>query len=159
MTRGFRKVPNWKTGLFGPGIIDALKVLEAPIPSATTPHLVSKAAPPRQEKFDQVASLFDDVPRPELRRALAELLNTPETLLPKRLDDVGDELLFHFYSDGKMRQDFRARFSNKISKAKSSKKSRLRATTPGTAAAPAGLAAIASSRLAAHVTRRTIPHP
>jgi thermitase len=158
MTRGFRKVANWKTGLFGPGIIDALKVLEAPLPPAAAPQIVSKAAPLRQGNFDQIASLFDDVPRPELRRALAELLNTPEALLPKRLEDVGDELLFHFYSDGKMREDFRARFPGKIPKGKSSKATRLRAKAAPRAAAPAGLASMASSRLASHVLRRTNPH-
>src|SRR5438876_8367544 len=51
----------------------------------------SKARPQPQAKFDQIASLFDDVPRTQLRRSLTELLNTPESLLPKRLDEVRSE--------------------------------------------------------------------
>jgi serine protease len=152
MTLGFRKVANWKTNLFGPGIIDALKVLEAPLPAPT--HMPSKAAPPRQGKFDQIASLFDDVPRADLRRGLAELLNTSETLLPKRLDEVGDELLFHFYSDGKMRQELGAKFQAKAPKGKSAKAKRLTKELPR-AGAPEALATMASSRLASHVIRST----
>jgi serine protease len=36
MTQGFRSIANWKSNLFGPGIIDALKVLQAPLPPPTT---------------------------------------------------------------------------------------------------------------------------
>jgi hypothetical protein len=149
MTFGFRTIPNWNTNLFGPGIIDALQVLQAPLPAIAV--RASKARPQPQAKFDQIATLFDDVPRTQLRRSLAELLNTPESLLPKRLDEVGDELLFHFYSDGKLRQDFRTQ-------AKSSK-----SVSPKTRGASAkktmrmqpaqALAAMSSSRLAARIVR------
>src|SRR4029077_4900923 len=106
MTFGFRTIPSWNTSLFGPGIIEALQVLQAPLPAVAVP--ASKVRSQPQAKFDQIASLFDDVPRPQLRQSLAELLNTPESLLPKRLDEMGAELLFHFYGDGKWLQDFRA---------------------------------------------------
>jgi len=148
MTFGFRTIPNWNTSLFGPGIIDAVQVLQAPLPAIA---VSSKARAQPQAKFDQIATLFDDVPRPQLRRSLAELLNTPESLLPKRLDEVGDELLFHFYSDGKLRQDFRTQ-------TKSGK-----SVTPKTRGASAKktmrvqpaqtLAAMSSPQLAAHISR------
>jgi hypothetical protein len=150
MTFGFRTIPNWNTSLFGPGIIDALQVLQAPLPAvAVLPS--SKARPQAQAKFDQIASLFDDVPRPQLRRSLAKLLNTSESLLPKCLDEVGDELLFHFYSDGKLRQDFRTQ-------AKSGKlvspKTRGASAKKTMRAEPAqALAAMSSTRLAAHIAR------
>jgi len=122
-------------------------VLQAPLPAIAV--LPSKARPQPQAKFDQIATLFDDVPRPQLRRSLAELLNTPESLLPRRLDEIGDELLFHFYSDGKLRQDFRAQ-------AKSGKW--VSARTRGAPAKktirvqPAQtLAAMSSPQLAAHI--------
>ena len=149
MTFGFRTIPNWNTSLFGPGIIDALQVLQAPLPAiAVRP---SKARPQPQAKFDQIASLFDDVPRPQLRRSLAKLLNTSESLLPKRLDEVGDELLFHFYSDGKLRQDFRAQAkSGKLVSPKTRGASAKKTMRVQPAQA---LAAMSSPRLAAHIAR------
>ena len=149
MTFGFREIPNWNTSLFGPGIIDALLVLQAPLPAIAV--LPSKARPQPQAKFDQIASLFDDVPRSQLRQSLTELLHTPESLLPKRLDEVGDELLFHFYSDGKLRQDFRAQ-------AKSGKlvvpKMKVASAKKTTRSEPAqALALMGSPRLAAHIAR------
>ena len=123
--------------------------VRAPLPAIAV--LPSKARPQPQSKFDQIASLFDDVPRPQLRQSLTELLHTPESLLPKRLDEVGDELLFHFYSDGKLRQDFRAQ-------AKSSKlvspKTRGASAKKTMRVEPAqALAAMSSPRLAAHIAR------
>jgi hypothetical protein len=127
-----------------------LQVLQAPLPAIA---VRSKARPQPQAKFDQIATLFDDVPRTQLRRSLAELLNTPESLLPKRLDEVGDELLFHFYSDGKLRQDFRTQAkSGKLASPKtrgaSAKKTKTMPVQPAQA-----LAAMSSSRLAARIVR------
>jgi hypothetical protein len=149
MTFGFRAIQNWNTSLFGPGIIDALQVLQAPLPAIAV--LPSKARPQPQAKFDQIASLFDDVPRPQLRRSLAKLLNTSESLLPKRLDEVGDELLFHFYSDGKLRQDFQAQAkSGKLVSPKTRGASAKKTMRVQPARA---LAAMSSPRLAARIAR------
>jgi hypothetical protein len=114
-----------------------------------------KSASPQQAKFDRIASLFDDIPRPELRRGLAEMLGTPEPLLSKRLNEVGDELLFHFYSDGKMRQDFRRRFQPKGAKGKAAKASHARTNGLPRDSVADTLARTASPRLAAHVIRTT----
>jgi len=149
MTFGFRTIPNWNTSLFGPGIIDALQVLQGPLPATAVPQ--SRARQQPQAKFDQIATLFDDVPRPKLRQSLAELLNTPESLLPKRLDEVGDELLFHFYSDGKLRQDFRAQAKSRKSvspKARGAPAKKTMRVQPAQT-----LAAMSSPRLAAHISR------
>jgi hypothetical protein len=124
-------------------------VLQAPLPAVAV--LPSKARPQPQAKFDQIASLFDDVPRPQLRQSLTELLHTPESLLPKRLDEVGDELLFHFYSDGKLRQDFRAQAkSGKLAapKIKGAAAKKTMRSEPAQA-----LAVMGSPRLAAHLAR------
>ena len=148
MTFGFRIIPNWNTSLFGPGIIDALQVLQAPLPAIA---VSSKARSQPQAKFDQIATLFDDVPRPRLRRSLAELLNTPESLLPKRLDEVGDELLFHFYSDGKLRQDFGAQA--KSGKLASPKTRGTKAKKTVRVQPAQTLAAMSSRQLAARISR------
>ena len=136
VTQGFVRPAGWKTDLFGAGIIDALKVLSAPLPPAAS---TATKAMVKQARFDQFASLFDDVPRPELRRGLARFLHTTDAQLPARLDEVGDELLFHFYSDGVARQEFRAQFTVAKSKMKAAPKT--------------SLAAIASPKLAAHISK------
>ena len=144
-TRGFRKISNWKTSLFGPGIVDALKMLQAPLPSPST--MASKLSVSRQSKFDQIASLFDDVPRSDLRRGLASLLHTTDSLLSKQLDDLGDELLFHFYSDGKMRRDFRAQIKGSKGRQVAAKTAIPSATELSKAVPQSMLAAMASRRL------------
>lgn len=152
VTQGFQRPAGWKTDLFGAGIIDALKVLSAPLPSptATAAKAVGKQAP-----FDQFVSLFDDVPPVELRRALARLLQTPDAQLAARLEEVGDELLFHFISDSQAREDFRAQLAGKKSARASGAKSRTKARRPK--ARPAGpesaLAAIASPQLTGHLRK------
>jgi hypothetical protein len=148
--------PNWDTKLFGAGVIDAVKVLSAPLPAATA---MAVKAVRRQARFDQFASLFDDVPRPALRRGLAAFLGTSEESLPARLEEVGDELLYHFISDGQLRSEFRAQIAveppgalikrKPAGKAKSKSKVKTKAKP---AADPADiLARIASPYLAAHI--------
>ncbi|HEX4666304.1 MAG TPA: S8 family serine peptidase [Chthoniobacterales bacterium] len=154
VTQGFVRPANWKTNLFGAGIIDALKVLSAPLPPAAA--IPSKAII-KQARFDQFASLFDDVPPVELRRGLARILKTTEAQLPARLDEVGDELLFHFFSDTRARDEFRAQLTlQKTGGPKGKAKSRAKSGKPS--GAGGALAAIASPKLAGHLLRgETIP--
>jgi len=143
VTQGFVRPAGWKTDLFGAGIIDALKVLSAPLPPATA--LATKAVI-KQARFDQFASLFDDVPRSALRRGLAAFLGTTEALLPARLEEVGDELIYHFFSDGQLRSDFRAQLTGSKNPAKTKSK------TKPTANPAKALAHLASPQLAARLS-------
>jgi hypothetical protein len=152
VTHGFVRPAAWKTGLFGAGILDALKVLSAPLPAATAAAVKSLV---KQPHFDQLASLFDDVPRAALRRGLAQLLKTPEPQLPARLAEVGDELVFHLFSDSSARQDFRAQLIGDKPAPKSGAK---KAAKSSTLTGPTALTAVASPQLAAHL-RPTAPHP
>jgi thermitase len=149
VTQGFVRPANWKTNLFGAGIIDALKVLSAPLPAATA--MPSKAIV-RQARFDQFASLFDEVPPVELRRALARLLKTTEARLPARLEEIGDELLFHFFSDTQAREEFRTQLVLKrpgVAKSKMKRSGKARTIH----ASESALAAIASPKLASHLLK------
>ena len=149
VTQGFVRPAGWKTGLFGAGIIDALKVLSAPLPPATA---MAVKAMGKQARFDQFASLFDDVPRLELRTGLARLLHTDEPLLSARLDDIGDELLFHFFSDSAARDEFRAQLTGK----KTALPKGAKAAKKAPPAASKTLAATSSARLAACLSKPTI---
>jgi hypothetical protein len=105
----------------------------------------------KQARFDQFASLFDDVPRVDLRRGLAELLHTPDSQLPARLEEVGDELLFHFFSDSKARENFRAQISPRLITSAAKGKGRAKSTTKPKTGVADELAVTASPILAAHL--------
>ena len=150
VSSGFNRPAGWNTGLFGNGIIDAQKVLTAALPPAS---FSARAALREQTPFDQLANLFDDVPRSALRRELSALLNTREPLLSNRLEEIGDELTFHFFSDAKAREEFRKRC-----KAAPAPAAARAARTPAAArtrrAGPdRALVSMASSRLAACITK------
>jgi subtilisin family serine protease len=151
VTHGCVRPAGWKTDLFGAGIIDALKVLSAPLPP---PSATARKAVIKQAQFDQLASLFDDVPRAALRRGLAQLLKTTEPQLPAQLNEVGDELVFHFFSDSTVRDEFRAQLtgtkpSSTAPPAKRGVKSEVARKTK--VAPEATLAAIASPQLASRM--------
>ena len=57
MTFGFRTIPNWNTSLFGPGIIDALQVLQAPLPAVAVLPSSKPARNLRQSSIKSPASL------------------------------------------------------------------------------------------------------
>lgn len=107
VTAGWTHPSGWDTELFGNGIIDAQKVLQADLPPVTFAVQAAMAQP--QARFDQLKNLFDDVPRAALRRELSRLQNVSEPALPRMLEEVGDELTFHFFSDARAREDFRKR--------------------------------------------------
>lgn len=146
VTQGCTRPAGWKTDLFGAGIIDAHKVLSAPLPAA---EAMATKAIVKQARFDQFASLFDDVPRADLRRGLASFLRTTEAQLPARLEEVGDELVYHFFSDGQLRRDFRAQLPGAQPAAESAAKSK--AKKKPSARPVVELARVASPHLAARL--------
>ena len=146
VTAGFTPPPVWDANLFGNGIIDAVKVLKAALPPATFSVTAAMRA---QKPFDQLANLFDDVPRAALRKELSALLKTSEPMLSARLDDVGDELTFHFFSDAKAREDFRKRCKATEAPATARKTSTRRRSTGG----EEDLLVAASPTLAARISK------
>ncbi|MFH7026444.1 MAG: S8 family peptidase [Heteroscytonema crispum UTEX LB 1556] len=112
------KFPTWEPGKFGEGIVNAEKVLDAPLPDNVSQSVIAPALALEQHpsidsgRFDTFAHLFeqellDSQPRtPEfvgvvrddakLQSCLAKLLHTTESELPKRLKQVGQELAFYF---------------------------------------------------------------
>ncbi|MBW4480155.1 MAG: S8/S53 family peptidase [Tolypothrix brevis GSE-NOS-MK-07-07A] len=111
------KFPTWKPDKYGAGIVNAEKVLAAPLPDnisitnfapaialqqhpaidngrlETFTHLFEKQLTDNQPKDNFIAVAGD---RNTLHASLAELLQTTETQLPQRLKEVGQELAFHF---------------------------------------------------------------
>lgn len=97
---------GWDTANYGPGIIHAEELLKTPLPDPAALITLGAAAP--ESHSEKIGKLFEDVDRTTLRTGLSKLLAVPEAHLNDRLEQVGNELLFHFYSDAEMRQNFRA---------------------------------------------------
>lgn len=99
--------PNWRRDLHGAGIVNAAKVLGAPLP-ATAPAgglnaLHASPVPRAASDFDMLAELFPAQEPVALQQALAELLGTDTRRLDTVLAELGDELLFHLATDPQLR--------------------------------------------------------
>jgi hypothetical protein len=100
LTASFRTVPDWRTGSYGPGIVDAVKVLSAPLPRITE----SAAAPTDRcsRDLEALESVFDEAPNPRAR--LRQLFGTD----PCRAATVADETAFLYATDDTVRDAFDA---------------------------------------------------
>lgn len=99
MTHGVDTPPGWRTDKHGAGILDAVKLLSAPLPS-TPPAAGLRVrampmAPRRQNDADRFLPYYPDVDPERVRRGLVRLLDTTDGELPAVLSEFGDELLFH----------------------------------------------------------------
>ncbi len=113
------KFPTWKPNKFGEGIVNAEKVLTAPLPDNTNASLIAPGLALQQfssidsGRLDTFAHLFDSQisdngDRVKLQACLAELLQIPETELPKRLKEVGQELAFNLAMNPELYNQFAA---------------------------------------------------
>ena len=112
--------PNWKPKRFGAGIVNAEKLLAAPLPDNVNKSVIPPAFALQQHtmvesgELDTFAHLFE--PQSEdvednmnsVKFNLAELLQTTETELPKRLKEVGQELAFCFAANRELYNKFAA---------------------------------------------------
>jgi serine protease len=100
-THGHDRPNGWDTRRFGPGIVNAEKLLRAPLPAEAA---ILEPAALEETAGERLGKLFGDAPRPAVRAELSALLHTPELLLTARLDELGDELAFHLFNDPVLRQ-------------------------------------------------------
>jgi serine protease len=95
-----RTPPGWDTAEYGPGIVNARRLLAEPLP------LVAPARKLRDARRAAVATdatgietlvhLLPGVPRIRVEELVADLLRVPDRALPSVLQDYGDELAFQF---------------------------------------------------------------
>ncbi|MCA1617895.1 MAG: S8 family serine peptidase [Acidobacteria bacterium] len=154
---------------FGRGLVNADRVLAAPLPDgvralvptpafalrelpaidagglATFRHLFeSPAAQPRRTRAAAAATVSDAV----LRARLAELLGVTEEELPARLREVGQELAFHLASDPDLYNAFAATLAPKRPRAAEKKAAPKRvATRAAVTTAPAGVESVRGALL------------
>ncbi|MEM7725760.1 MAG: S8 family serine peptidase [Cyanobacteria bacterium P01_A01_bin.45] len=117
------KFPTWKPNKFGTGIVNAQKLLAAPLPDNINQSIIAPAlalqqhTPLESGELSTFMHLFEadmlekgisdsNLCECSLNLHLRELLQTSETELPKKLKEVGQELAFHFASSPQMYQQF-----------------------------------------------------
>ncbi len=111
------KFPTWKPNKFGEGIVNAEKVLITPLPDNINASLIAPGLALQQfssidsGRLDTFTHLFDSQisdnrDDAKLQACLAELLQIPETELPKRLKEVGQELAFNFAMNPELYNQF-----------------------------------------------------
>jgi serine protease len=93
-----RTPAGWDTANFGPGIVDARALLAAPLPDAPPAR---KLRDPQRAAIAMEATgletfvhLMPEIPRAQIERGLAAILQVSDRELPHALQDVGDELAF-----------------------------------------------------------------
>ncbi|OKH55061.1 subtilisin-like serine protease [Calothrix sp. HK-06] len=114
------KFPTWKPNRFGEGLVNAEKVLSAPLPdnqnqSVMAPAFALQQHSPIDNDINTFNHLFeqqlvnnqpeDSLETPDntmLKLSLAQLLQTTPSELPKRLKEVGKELAFYFAADSQL---------------------------------------------------------
>jgi serine protease len=89
---------GWDTAEYGPGIIDARRLLEMPLP-ATAPARKLRdsrraAVATDTTGIETLVHLLPDVPRTRVEELIADLLHVPDRALPSVLQDYGEELAF-----------------------------------------------------------------
>lgn len=121
------KFPTWKPNQFGEGIVNAEKVLAAPLPDNINSSLIAPAVALQQHpsidngRLDTFAHFFSEqlskiqsgadfvgvVPdKTKLQKSLAQLLRITDTELTKRLKEVGQELAFYFTINSELYKQF-----------------------------------------------------
>ncbi|MEM1392719.1 MAG: S8 family serine peptidase [Cyanobacteria bacterium P01_H01_bin.150] len=108
--------PNWKPRRYGAGIVNAARLLDAPLPDNVNRSVIPPAfalqqhTPVESGEMETFAHMFEseELDINALNSNLAELLQTKEAELPKKLKEVGQELAFCFAANGELYEKFAA---------------------------------------------------
>ena len=101
LRRSVRQVNGWDTSKYGPGILDAAKVLQTALPPAPPAPLQAPALSPCQANLEGLATVFDEAPNP--RRRIAALLRAANDD-PCEVSMVADEIAFLYATDDRVRE-------------------------------------------------------
>jgi thermitase len=89
---------GWDTHEYGPGIVDAKKLLATPLPGAAPARKLRDArraaVATDTTGLETLVHLLPEVPRTRVEEIIADLLQVPDRDLPSILQDYGDELAF-----------------------------------------------------------------
>lgn len=98
---------------FGAGIVNAQRILAAPLPTATAVRTALAHQPSHpftaslpESVLDPVLATFPATPPATIRTDIAALLGTTEAAVETHLQGLSDELLFHLLTTPALRQHF-----------------------------------------------------
>ena len=101
---------GWNTSEFGPGIVDARKLLAEPLPRTAPARKLKNvkraAIAVDQTGIEMLVHLVPDVSRTRVEEVVAALFHINDRDLPSVLQDVGDELAFHIVMQPALKQTF-----------------------------------------------------
>ncbi|MBV6624095.1 MAG: S8 family serine peptidase [Rivularia sp. (in: Bacteria)] len=108
--------PNWKPNRYGAGIVNAQRLLDAPLPDNVNRSVIPPAfalqqhTPVESGEIETFAHMFEsvDLDINSLNSNLAELMQTSHRELPQKLKEVGQELAFCFATNGELYEKFAA---------------------------------------------------
>lgn len=163
-------VPEWETGKFGAGLVNAEKVLAAALPERfeelmfPTALALAEHTPLDWGSIETFSHLFEqslpEVPlegveggvrsNTVLKKQLAELLGVPEAELPRRLKEVGQELAFHLATHPDL---YRAFASNMTQQRAETEEPGLMSTKADTAPEPINTQAIREKLLSKETSK------
>lgn len=108
MTAGFDRPSGWDTRNFGAGVLNAEKLLRAPLPS-TPPaagfrSLRLSESPRTLNQIDRLLELFPQNSPDDIRAGLSRFLRVPSSDLNLALRDVADEIAWHATTNMTFRQ-------------------------------------------------------
>jgi thermitase len=90
---------GWDTGQYGPGIVDAKKLLASPLPDGVPARkfrdATRAAVATDTTGLETVVHLFPDLSRVRVEEMVAQLAQVSDRDLPSFLQMYGDELVFH----------------------------------------------------------------
>lgn len=100
---GFDPSPFLDPSEYGPGIINAEKVLQAPLPDSAPGRALHRvlhaSATDNPDTVTEIADMFPEVDEVTVREALGQLLNANNQDLTAIMSSVGDELAFRLRID------------------------------------------------------------
>ena len=107
-----RTPKGWDTREFGPGIVQARRLLEAALPAHVPPPTAQsmrrRPVSDDRQPLELLVHLLAPARRSEVVRVLASFLRVDEGALPDALQDVGDELALQVAVDPKLRGQLKA---------------------------------------------------
>lgn len=109
MTEGVEVPPGWRTDRWGAGVINALKVLQAPLPGAARAQgfrSMIRRSVSSESHLDRVIRHFPDVSPERARKTITDAFGQTERELHRTLETYGHELEFLVATDPNVRQGF-----------------------------------------------------
>jgi subtilisin family serine protease len=101
LRRTVRRVNGWNTSQFGPGIIDAARVLETPLPPAPPTPMQAPQPSACDADLEALGTVFDAAPNP--RKRIVSLLR-PAGDDACTVAMVADEVAFRYATDDRVRE-------------------------------------------------------